>query len=138
LPKYGIELPAISPAKQLRETGQTPVIDLGTLDYIRSGELKVLPGVEEFAVNSIVFSNGEEQPFDAVILATGFRASLSEWLNLDAEHFDQRQLPRKPVGSGPYAGLYFLGYNNYAPGGGLGIIRQDVFPIVEAIEKQLG
>lgn len=138
LPKYGIELPAISPAKQLRETGQTPVIDLGTLDYIRSGALKVLPGVEEFAVNSIVFSNGEELPFDAVILATGFRASLSEWLNLDAVHFDQRQLPRKPIGSGPYAGLYFLGYNNYAPGGGLGIIRQDVFPIVAAIEEQLG
>ena len=137
LPKYGIELPAISPAKQLRETGQTPVIDLGTLDYIRSGELKVLPGIEEYTINSIVFSNGEEQRFDTVILATGFRASLNEWLHLDNEHFDQRQLPRKPVGSGPYAGLYFLGYNNYAPGGGLGIIRQDVFPIVEAIEERI-
>lgn len=135
LPKYGIELPAISPAKQLRETGQTPVIDLGTLDYIRSGDLKVLPGIEQFSSNSILFKNGDEQLFDAVILATGFRASLNEWLHLEDEHFDERQLPRKAIGSGPYAGLYFLGYNNYAPGGGLGIIRKDVVPVVEAIAK---
>lgn len=137
LPKYGIELPAISPAKQLRETGQTPVIDLGTLDYIRSGQLKVYPGVVEFASQSVLFANGEEERFDAVILATGFRASLSEWLNLDKEHFDQRKLPRNCIGSGPYEGLYFLGYNNYAPGGGLGIIRHDVVPVVEDIKQKV-
>lgn len=137
LPKYGIELPAISPARQLRETGQTPVIDLGTLDYIRSGQLKVLPGIEHFGSSSILFTNGEELRFDAVILATGFRSALSDWLNLDKEHFDRRELPRSPIGSGPYEGLYFLGYNNYAPGGGLGIIRHDVHTIISALESSL-
>ncbi|MEO0726527.1 MAG: NAD(P)/FAD-dependent oxidoreductase [Bacteroidota bacterium] len=133
LPKYGIELPAISPAKQLRETGQTPVIDLGTLDYIRSGQLKVLPGIEHFGSSSVLFTNGEELRFDTVILATGFRALLSEWLNLDEDNFDQRELPRSPIGAGSYQGLYFLGYNNYAPGGGLGIIRYDVHTVIDAL-----
>ena len=135
LPKYGIELPAISPAKQLRETGQTPVIDLGTLDYIRSGQLKVVPGIEHFGSTSVLFTNGEELRFDTVILATGFRAALSEWLSLDKDHFDQRELPRSPIGTGDYQGLYFLGYNNYAPGGGLGIIRHDVHAIIAALEN---
>jgi cation diffusion facilitator CzcD-associated flavoprotein CzcO len=133
LPKYGIELPAISPARQLRETGQTPVIDLGTLDYIRSGELKVLPGIQAFTNQGVQLTNGKEEVFDAVVMATGFRAQLDEWLDLDDRYFDQRNLPREVIGQGPYEGLYFLGYNNYAPGGGLGIIRTDVKTVVEAL-----
>lgn len=137
LPKYGIELPAISPARQLRETGQTPVIDLGTLDYVRSGQLKVLPGIEHFGSSSILFTNGEELRFDAVVLGTGFRAALSEWLSLDDKYFDSRELPRSPIGEGQYQGLYFLGYNNYAPGGGLGIIRHDVHTIIDKLAESL-
>ena len=137
LPKYGIDLPSISPARQLRETGQTPVIDLGTLDYIRSGQLKVHPAIDHFTSNGLVFVDGEEETFDAVVLATGFKAHLDEWLSLDPAHFDERGLPKKPIGVGAYEGLYFLGYNNYAPGGGLGIIRKDVYEIVEALSRQL-
>lgn len=133
LPKYGIELPAISPARQLRETGQTPVIDLGTLDFIRSGELKVLPGIKTLTEKGVLFTNGKEEAFDAIVMATGFRAQLNEWLELDDQYFDQRGLPRQAVGKGPYEGLYFLGYNNYAPGGGLGIIRTDSKAIVEEV-----
>ncbi|RMF02211.1 MAG: NAD(P)/FAD-dependent oxidoreductase, partial [Bacteroidetes bacterium] len=134
LPKYGIELPAISPARQLRETGQTPVIDLGTLDYIRSGQLKVKPGITHFTKTGVLFNNGEEEDFDAVVLATGFRAQLSDWLPLKTEYFDERGLPKSPIGQGELEGLFFLGYNNYAPGGGLGIIRTDAPKIVAAIE----
>lgn len=130
LPKYGIQLPKISPAKQLRETGQTPVIDLGTLDYIRSGELKVLPGIENYTAQGITFANGKEEAFDAVVMATGFRAQIGDWLQLDDAHFDHRGLPKQAIGQGSYDGLYFLGYNNYAPGGGLGIIRTDAPKVV--------
>lgn len=137
LPKYGIELPAISPSRQLRETGQTPVIDLGTLDYIRSGELKVLPGIKSFTAKGVELTNGQKEVFDAVVMATGFRAQLSDWLNLDDQYFDQRGLPRKAVGEGPYEGLYFLGYNNYAPGGGLGIIRTDAEKVVEELASHI-
>jgi len=136
LPKYGIELPAISPARQLRETGQTPVIDLGTLDYIRSRQLRVLPGIDHFTATGVCCTDGQEYPFDVVVLATGFRAQLNEWLPLDEAHFDERGLPREPVGAGPYQGLFFLGYNNYAPGGGLGIIRTDAAEIVQVIASQ--
>jgi cation diffusion facilitator CzcD-associated flavoprotein CzcO len=134
LPKYGIELPAISPARQLRETGQTPVIDLGTLDYIRAGELEVMPAIEHFTKTGVLFTNGEERNYDAVVLATGFRAQLNDWLPLQAEYFDERGLPKSPVGQGAFAGLFFLGYNNYAPGGGLGIIRTDAPKVVRAIQ----
>lgn len=135
LPKYGIALPDVAPARQLRETGQTPVIDLGTVDRIRSGQLKVLPGIEEFTNDGALFAHGEEARFDAVIFATGFRAQLSDWLTLDKTHFDERGLPRQVIGADAYAGLYFLGYNNYAPGGGLGIIREDVQAVVENIRN---
>lgn len=137
LPKYGIQLPKISPARQLRETGQTPVIDLGTLDYIRSGELKVYPAIDHFTSQGVVFTDGDEQAFDAVVLATGFQANIHDWLMLDPDRFDERGLPKSPIGTGEMEGLYFLGYNNYAPGGGLGIIRQDAPVVVEHLAKQL-
>ena len=137
LPKYGIELPAISPARQLRETGQTPVIDLGTLDYIRSGQLPVMPGIQRLSSKAVEFTAGREEHFDAIVMATGFRAQLNEWLELNDEYFDQRGLPRKAVGKGPYQGLYFLGYNNYAPGGGLGIIRTDAKKVVKKLAEVL-
>ncbi|MEZ4988670.1 MAG: NAD(P)/FAD-dependent oxidoreductase [Saprospiraceae bacterium] len=133
LPQLGIPLPAIAPARQLRETGQTPVIDLGTVARIRSGEIRVLPGIEHFTNDGVLCTNGEEYSFDTVIFATGFKAQLSDWLHLDSEHFDERGLPRTISGQGPYEGLFFLGYNNYAPGGGLGIIRNDVGELMKAV-----
>ncbi|MEM9259879.1 MAG: NAD(P)/FAD-dependent oxidoreductase, partial [Bacteroidota bacterium] len=90
LPKYGIPLPAISPARQLRETGQTPVIDLGTLDYVRSGQLPIKKGIDRFTKSGVRFTDGTEEAFDAVVMATGFRANIKEWIELDAGHFDHR------------------------------------------------
>ena len=43
---------------------------------------------------------------------------------------DQQVVPKSPVGKGPYAGLYFVGFDNYKLGGILGTIRTDSETIV--------
>ena len=42
LSKYGVPMSTVHPAVQLRETGKTPVIDLGTVKYIKNGKIKVI------------------------------------------------------------------------------------------------
>lgn len=135
LQRYGLPLADMAPAKQLRELGQTPVIDLGTADHIRQGRIKILPGISHFQPTEIVFANGESHPFDTVIFATGYRAKLDELLGSTEGLCDAQGLPTDIIGSGDYAGLYFVGFDNYSPGGGLSIIRRDSVRVAQHISE---
>uniref|UniRef100_M1DGV4 indole-3-pyruvate monooxygenase n=1 Tax=Solanum tuberosum TaxID=4113 RepID=M1DGV4_SOLTU len=52
-------------------------------DY-RSGEKykdkKVLPGILEIKEHTVVFDNGDEHQFDAIIFATGYKNIVAKWL----------------------------------------------------------
>lgn len=135
MPRYGLPLSPLAPARQLRETGQTPVIDLGTLNEIRAGRIKVLPGIDHFHDNGVVFKNGEEQAFDAIILATGYRPKLEDFMEHTEQLTDDYGLPRGIAGQGTFQGLYFIGFDNYSPGGGLGVIRRDAERIASLINE---
>jgi cation diffusion facilitator CzcD-associated flavoprotein CzcO len=137
LQRYGLPLADMAPAKQLRELGQTPVIDLGTADQIRQGRIKILPGISHFEPDQIVFGNGQRQPFDTVIFATGYRAKLDELLGTTEGLCDAQGLPVSIVGSDAYEGLYFVGFDNYSPGGGLSIIRRDSVRVAQYISERM-
>jgi len=70
LSKYGISTPKLSPTKQLKVTGRTPVVD-----------------------------------------------------NKDG-------LPSQAVFDSTHEGLYFVGFNNYVPGGALGVINSESEEVV--------
>ena len=113
LEKHGIKTPKMAPAKQLRELGKTPVLDLGTVAQIKNGNIKILPDIKHFTKNGIVFNNGVQQDFSAVILATGYRAKVEDFLEDTRGIFNEFQLPKQPVFDG---GLYFVGFDAYSSG----------------------
>jgi cation diffusion facilitator CzcD-associated flavoprotein CzcO len=133
---YGLQQPPMPPARQLRETGKTPVIDLGTVQQIKAGKIKVYPQIESFSARNIRFANGQETAFDTVILATGYRAQLEDFLPPAEGFFNADGLPADCIGSGPYEGLFFLGFDNYKPGGILGVIYNDSQRIVDVLKKR--
>ncbi len=53
-----------------------PLIDIGTLDAIRDGRIKLRGEVASFGEESVVFKQSPAERFDAIILATGFRPDL--------------------------------------------------------------
>ena len=53
-----------------------PLIGLHFPSAVRAGAIRLKPGVAEFTERGVRFTDGSEEPFDAVILATGFRAAL--------------------------------------------------------------
>jgi len=133
LTKYGVPISKQHPVVQLRETGKTPVIDLGTVKQIKNGKIKIVGKIDRFFENGIVFESGEKIAFDAVILATGYRAKVEDFLENGKDFLDKYEIPKQPIGDGKFKGLYFVGFDNYKLGGILGTIYNDSEMVVEDI-----
>lgn len=109
---YGLGTPAHPPSYDNR-LGKTPVIDIGTIDQIKAGNISVLPGIERVNAKTVTFTDGRELPFDAIILATGYRPGLADFLDksLTNRILNERGYPKNLWFSEPaLAGLYFLGF----------------------------
>jgi hypothetical protein len=72
----GLTKAAKGPLRTIAEDGRPPLIDIGTLDAIRDGRIKMQGDVASFTATGVAFKQSPPEPFDAAILATGFRADL--------------------------------------------------------------
>lgn len=133
LSRWGIRTSDVSPLRQLREMGKTPVIDVGTLARIKRGEIQVHPGVESFTPGAVRFVDGTEQAFDAVIFATGYEAQLQPLFPGTDLPVDRNGMPVDVVGQGGLAGVYFVGFDIRQPGGLLRSIGAQASHVAQTI-----
>ena len=94
-----------------------PLIGFHLVDAIRAGKVTVRGGVVALTESGAQFTDGIEEPFDDVILATGFTAALAPLGNLvrtDAKGFAVRT---DRVTSADQSHLYFVGHSYDATGG---------------------
>ena len=117
LGRYGLHTATVSPLRQLREDGKTPVIDVGTVARIKSGDIQVYPGIQTLLHGGVRFTDGTEHPFDTVLLATGYDAALNDLFPATPLPLDARGMPTEVVGQGALAGVYFVGFDVRQPGG---------------------
>ena len=78
-----------------------------------TGNITVLPGIDRVKAKTVTFTDGSERPFDAIILATGYRPGLAPVLgpDLSARILNERGYPRQLWFDEPALdGLYFLGF----------------------------
>ena len=134
LSKYGLKMSKESPTKLLRETGKTPLIDLGTIAAIKAGKIKVAGDIDHFTEAGVVFKQKGQRAFDAVILATGYAAKIEELVERGADLLDDYGCTKNPIGTDFHQGLYFVGFDNYKTGGILGTIFNDSATILEPIK----
>jgi indole-3-pyruvate monooxygenase len=111
LTPWGIRRPARGPIAQLLEEKRVPLIDVGTVALIKQGKIRVVPGIASFTETGAVFEDGREFPFDLVVLATGYRTGIDEFLEGSGAVLDGRGHPRV-FGAEAAPGLYFVGYRN--------------------------
>lgn len=138
LSKYGIPMSKMHPAKQLRETGKTPVIDLGTVAHIKAGKIKILPDIKGFYEEGVTTKDGKNHAFDHVIVCTGYRAKVEDFIENAAPLLDKYQVPKAPViEETEYQGLNFVGFDNYKLGGILGTIYNDSEVVANRIKESL-
>ncbi|XP_062225135.1 probable indole-3-pyruvate monooxygenase YUCCA9 [Phragmites australis] len=111
LAKLGLRRPAAGPL-ELKEThGRTPVLDYGALARIRAGDIAVVPAVKRFAKSHVELADGRALDFDAVVLATGYRSNVPQWLQGN-DFFNKDGYPKTafPHGWKGQSGLYAVGF----------------------------
>ncbi|KAK9087683.1 hypothetical protein Syun_030077 [Stephania yunnanensis] len=109
--KYGLKRPKMGPIQLKNTEGKTPVLDIGALAKIKSGDIKVVPGVNKFSCGGVQLVDGHNLEIDAVVLATGYRSNVPSWLQ-ESEFFSNNGFPRAPFPNGwkGKAGLYAVGF----------------------------
>ncbi|XP_021894924.1 indole-3-pyruvate monooxygenase YUCCA6 [Carica papaya] len=131
--RFGLHRPATGPLHLKNLSGKTPVLDVGTLAKIKSGHIKVCPGIKRLKRRAVEFVNGKIENFDAIILATGYKSNVPSWLK-EREMFSEKDgLPRKPFPNGWKGenGLYAVGFTKR----GLLGASMDAKRIAEDIER---
>jgi len=132
LSSYGIHRPKEGPNTQILKYGRIPLIDVGTIAHIKSGEISVRPGVERFTETWVVFEDEKAEAYDAVIMATGYRSGLEEFMD-DAESLlNERGYPWA-FGEEMQDGLFFIGFRN-PPTGNIRETHIEAKRIVAAIK----
>jgi putative flavoprotein involved in K+ transport len=113
LEEYGLPLPRRGVYSRAMGEERIPLIDIGTIDAIKKGEVNVVPAVEGFDGPEVLIAGGRRLEVDAVVAATGYRRGLESLVgHLDV--LDSKGLPRvrggRTLSSAP--GLHFVGYTN--------------------------
>ncbi len=115
LTDYGIIEPKEGAITQINTKKQVPLIDVGTVDLIKEDKLFILPGITKFEENTVVFNDETRVFFETVILATGYRANVNDFLSTDAV-YNLKGEPNTSGAESSLSGLYFCGYNVAATG----------------------
>ncbi|XP_009616866.3 putative indole-3-pyruvate monooxygenase YUCCA10 [Nicotiana tabacum] len=136
LAELGIPQPEEGPFYIKISKGRSPVIDVGAIDKIKLGEIKVLPGISKIKEHTVEFDNGEEHQFDAIIFATGYKNAATKWLKDHSSIFldDGTLINEFPNHWKGENGLYCAGFSKR----GLFGISMDAKSIVDNINIVIG
>jgi hypothetical protein len=111
-----------------------PLIGLHFADAVREGSVRLVRGGLELTGCGARFPDGSEEPFDEVMLATGYRAALGALnglITIDDCGFARR---RGRVRSAEHSDLFFVGHN-YDLRGALRNISRDASTVARAISR---
>jgi len=133
--KYNLQKLPYGPNVQIVKHKRVPVLDIGTFDLIKEGVIKIYPGIKRFLQNKVQFTDGNEQPFDAVIFGTGYSSSVSDFLPEAFKVTDKRGRPIKSGLESDIPGLFFCGFYP-SPAGMLHEIGTEAKKIAAAIKRK--
>jgi indole-3-pyruvate monooxygenase len=81
LSRLGLRKAPSGPLTELSTRRRVPLIDVGTVELIRSKSIQVRPGIKEFTRTGVRFVDGTEANYPAVVLATGYQHQLARVLD---------------------------------------------------------
>ncbi|KAK6944978.1 Flavin monooxygenase-like [Dillenia turbinata] len=110
--RLGLNRPKVGPFELKNLTGKTPVLDVGTLAKIKSGNVKVCRGIKRLTSYAVEFVDGQVENFDAILLATGYRSNVPSWLKESNMFSKEDGFPRRPFPNGwkGECGSYAVGF----------------------------
>jgi hypothetical protein len=100
---------------------------------MRAGEIAVRPGVRRVHANGVEFVDGRSDAFDAIVLATGYRAGVERLFPETEVPLDANGVPVDVIGRGALRGVCFVGFDLRQPGGLLRTIGLQAQQVAAAI-----
>ena len=97
------------PNAQIARDRHIPLLDIGTMDHIRAGRSRIHPDIRRFSEDGVVFVDADALKVDAVVLATGYRPGLDQFLVPWREVCDDKGIPEVSGGHTALPGLFFCG-----------------------------
>ncbi|MCD9559518.1 putative indole-3-pyruvate monooxygenase YUCCA5 [Datura stramonium] len=91
--KYGLERPLVGPLQLQNTRRKHLVLDTGAIEKIRSGKIKVIPGINKLSCGIAELVTGEKLEIDSIILATGYTSNVPYWLQ-ETELFSKSGFPK--------------------------------------------
>ncbi|CAN8312805.1 unnamed protein product [Cochlearia groenlandica] len=132
--KYGLVRPNKGPFMNKLVTGRSPTIDVGCVDNIKSGKINVVPSIKRVERKRVVFVDGQTKDVDSIVFATGYRSSVSKWLQVDdGDLFNENGMPKRefPDHWKGEKGLYCAGFGRQ----GLAGVSRDAMNIARDIDS---
>ena len=112
---YGFGRPAYGPMTSIEVHRRIPLLDVGMVARVKDGSMPLRPDVTRFTPTGVVFADGREADFAAVVMATGYRTGLGELLGIPGL-LDESGYPLKDHDRERAPGLHFIGFANVATG----------------------
>ena len=134
--KLGLKKAEYGAIEQIVRQHKIPLLDIGTVKLIKSGQVQVFGDVTDINQSEITFEDGRSAGFDAIITATGYSTGLNKIIDLDANRFNDIQLAVKKQQYFGKDNLYFCGYY-VAPTGMLREINIESGIIAKTIYHQV-
>lgn len=120
------------PLQQIARDRRVPLLDIGTIRHMREGHIAVYPGVARFVEARAIFEDGRELEVDTVVMATGYRPVLHDFLPAAARVTDAAGVPLVSGRESALPGLFFCGFY-VSPTGMLREIGREAQRIAAAI-----
>jgi cation diffusion facilitator CzcD-associated flavoprotein CzcO len=107
--KLGLKRSPKGPLQSIEEDRRVPLIDIGTLDAIRDGRIKLRGDIASFIREGIDFRQSPAEHFEAIVLATGFRPDLRPLLPDTRGVLNETGVPLVSGKATAEPGLFFCG-----------------------------
>jgi hypothetical protein len=133
--KLGLKKLPYGPLEEIRNEGKIPLLNIGTIQHIRNGNIKIYGEIARISNDTVLFEDDRQAKFDAIVAGIGYEPDTAKILNVDQSRFDDlRQCVDKQKYFGK-DGLYFCGFW-LSPTGQFREIALDAKKIAKDIRKK--
>jgi thioredoxin reductase len=98
------------PNQQIRRDAQIPLLNIGTVELLRERKLVAYPEIEHLEGRTVRFVDGQQAEFDAIVMATGYRPALADFLEDADAVTDSAGVPLHSGQPISLYGLFFCGF----------------------------
>jgi indole-3-pyruvate monooxygenase len=135
--KVGLRKLPYGPNSQIARDHHIPLLDIGTMAQLRAGRIRLHGGIAGFTSDGVQFVDGTTLAVAAVVLGTGYRAGVDDFLVGWEQVCDADGTPVSSGAATAMKGLYFCGMH-VAPAGMLREIGIESRRIAASIAGRAG